>query len=307
MVVSVSVGMCAYNEEARIGPALRSLDEQRVPDGFEVTEIFVVASGCTDGTEAIVEAWAASHPTARLLREPTRNGKVSALNLILDQYRGDILVFVNADAVLFPDALAGLLRPFADDPALELACGRPVPENGQHGLSPLLQGFLWEIHNRTLATLSSRDEPNHCCDELMALRRGFVTALPPTLINDGAYLGALAASRGHTVRFCEDAPVLVRIPRSLHGFVQQRRRILTGHQQVRDLLHRSPRTLEELVKARPDLAASVVVSAGANRRAGLAAFLVVGVPLELVALSLALADRTRGVDYRPAWPVVGGS
>src|SRR5205807_10512433 len=65
-------------------------------------EILVVASGCTDGTERVVEDWAGSEPRLRLIREAERSGKASALNAILARFRGDILVLVNADTRL-PD------------------------------------------------------------------------------------------------------------------------------------------------------------------------------------------------------------
>jgi len=53
-----SVGVTAYNEEANIGRLLDALLNQHLHD-VEISEIIVVASGCTDNTIPIVESIAA--------------------------------------------------------------------------------------------------------------------------------------------------------------------------------------------------------------------------------------------------------
>ncbi len=52
-MLSISIGIMAYNEEANIGRLLQSVFDQRCVNGH-IEEIVVVASGCTDNTEDIV-------------------------------------------------------------------------------------------------------------------------------------------------------------------------------------------------------------------------------------------------------------
>lgn len=302
--VTVSMGICAFNEAARMPGLLASLLAQEVPAGYELLEVLVVSSGSTDETDAIVGAVATTEPRLRLIREPEREGKASALNRILEAYRGDILVVVNGDARLDPGALAEMLRPFHTDPRVVVACGCPVPENGQGGVHGALQAFLWAIHNRTLQTLSDLEAANHCCDELFAMRRGFLEFFPAGLINDGAYIGAIAALQGHSVRFCPEARVHVRIPRSLFGLLQQRRRILRGHRQMTELLKHPPNTLRSLARVRPRLAVSILLEQFAARPLDFLVFLILALPLETAAGLLAIADGWRGVRYTAAWPMV---
>src|SRR5713226_2713452 len=127
MAKTVSIGICAFNEAKRISALLDSLSEQALPPDFMVTEILVVASGCTDGTDRIVEERAESEHRLILIRESERRGKSSAINEILGRYRGDILVLVNADARLVPGALSAILQEFDGDDGVELACGLPSP------------------------------------------------------------------------------------------------------------------------------------------------------------------------------------
>ena len=128
MTQLVSIGVCAYNELRRIAALLDSLLDQSLPEDFVLKEIIVVASGCTDGTDRLVEERTKVDARLVLIRESERLGKSSALNKILSRYEGDILILANADARLFPGAVFGLLQAFALEDGIEIACGFPKPE-----------------------------------------------------------------------------------------------------------------------------------------------------------------------------------
>ncbi len=57
MPINCSMGIMAHNEEANIGRLLEAVISQTFRE-VALTEIVVVASGCTDDTEAIVLEWA---------------------------------------------------------------------------------------------------------------------------------------------------------------------------------------------------------------------------------------------------------
>ena len=77
-----SVGVMAYNEEENIADAIGTILGQQL-SSCEITELFVVASGCSDGTVPIVRDIASRDRRVRLIEEPERNGKASAINLFL--------------------------------------------------------------------------------------------------------------------------------------------------------------------------------------------------------------------------------
>ena len=77
-----SVGVTAYNEEANIGRLLDALLEQHLHD-VAISEIIVVASGCSDNTMPIVESYVAREPRIKLLVQPRREGKTAAVNIFL--------------------------------------------------------------------------------------------------------------------------------------------------------------------------------------------------------------------------------
>src|SRR5438094_1268067 len=79
----VSVAVPAYNEEKNIGLLIDVLRAQRTRRA-EISEIVVVASGCTDRTAEIVRQRQAQRGVPlRLIVEPERHGKVAAINTYL--------------------------------------------------------------------------------------------------------------------------------------------------------------------------------------------------------------------------------
>src|SRR5437879_7768343 len=161
---NISIGICAYNEARRLPALFESLSTQVLAFGFLLKEILVVASGCTDGTERVVEDWAEREPRLGLIPEAERSGKASALNAILARFRGDILVLVNADARLLPGALWQLLGAFDRGPEIEVVCGFQIPEPAGSAITAGADVW-WVLHNRTLHALAGRASGTHCCAE----------------------------------------------------------------------------------------------------------------------------------------------
>jgi biofilm PGA synthesis N-glycosyltransferase PgaC len=80
--IRCSVGITAHNEEANIGELLAAMRNQRLHN-VQISEVIVVASGCTDATEDIVRRHALQDLRIQLLVQEKREGKTSAINLFL--------------------------------------------------------------------------------------------------------------------------------------------------------------------------------------------------------------------------------
>ncbi len=301
---SVSVGVFAYNEERRIGRALDSLLMQECPRGLRISEILVVTSGCTDTTETIVESKTQTDGRIELVRQPVRLGKASAINAFFERAHGDILVLLNGDARLEPGSLNRLLVPFTHHPEIEIACGLPIPDSDGPPLVRLFAESQWGLHNRALLSFGRMGVPNHCCDEFLAIRRGFVSAIPPNLINDGAYLAAVAEEKHRPVLIVPEARVYVEVPRTLRGALMQRRRIVRGHRQIYELLNRPTNTLEALMFRNPSAVWSALRPEFFQRAPDFLRFLFLLLPIEALANLLATLDRLRSAAYQPAWAMI---
>jgi cellulose synthase/poly-beta-1,6-N-acetylglucosamine synthase-like glycosyltransferase len=103
----VTVIVPAYNERATIAATVRSLATGTHPD----VEVLVIDDESDDGTGDEVERLGL--PNVRVVRVPA-GGKAAALNAGIALARHDVVVMVDADTVVEPDAIHRLVQPFAD-------------------------------------------------------------------------------------------------------------------------------------------------------------------------------------------------
>jgi poly-beta-1,6-N-acetyl-D-glucosamine synthase len=224
-----SVGIMAFNEVQNIGLLLEALRAQRLDDAV-IEEIIVVASGCTDGTEDVVRWHGQRDSRVRLLVQERREGKASAINLFLNEARGDVMVLESADTLPSNGAFASLLAPFAD-PAVGMTGARPRPVDSRTTVMGYSSHFLWSMHH-TLALRTPK------MGELVAFRR-LVDAIPSDTAVDEAAIEAAVTQAGYRIRYAGDAIVFNKGPESLRDYLVQRRRIIVGHKHLSRTQHYS--------------------------------------------------------------------
>jgi cellulose synthase/poly-beta-1,6-N-acetylglucosamine synthase-like glycosyltransferase/peptidoglycan/xylan/chitin deacetylase (PgdA/CDA1 family) len=103
----VTVVVPAYNERKTIAAAVRSLASGTHP----VIEVLVVDDESSDGTADEVERLGLAN--VRVVRVPA-GGKAAALNAGVALASHNLVVMVDADTVVAPDAIHQLVQPFAD-------------------------------------------------------------------------------------------------------------------------------------------------------------------------------------------------
>ncbi len=224
MALFVSVGITAHNEEANIGRLLANLLEQKL-DQVVLDEILVVASGCTDRTEAIAAEWAIRDGRIRLLVQPTREGKASAINWFMQEARHDLLVVCSADLLPAPETLERLVRPLAD-PETGMTGAHPVPVNDPGTMMGYIVHLLWRLHHEI--NLAGQFKAG----EMIAFRRIF-ERIPNHTAVDEASVEPIIRGQGFRVRYVPEAVVYNKGPETVADFLKQRRRIHAGHLQLR--------------------------------------------------------------------------
>ncbi|HEX7651326.1 MAG TPA: glycosyltransferase family 2 protein [Candidatus Paceibacterota bacterium] len=111
LLPTVTVFVPCYNEEKTVAKTLDSLLALDYPK--DKLSIFAVNDGSTDGTQAVIERYAAAHAQISAFRKEN-GGKHTALNLGLEHAQSDVVGCLDADSYVASDALLQSVRYFAD-------------------------------------------------------------------------------------------------------------------------------------------------------------------------------------------------
>jgi cellulose synthase/poly-beta-1,6-N-acetylglucosamine synthase-like glycosyltransferase/peptidoglycan/xylan/chitin deacetylase (PgdA/CDA1 family)/spore germination protein YaaH len=106
---SVTVLIPAHNEESVIVQTVKSVLLSDLKD----LRIIVVNDGSTDRTRELLDENFSREPRVRIIHQVNR-GKAAALNLAMSLADTDIVVTIDADTEIEPDAISKLVRHFSD-------------------------------------------------------------------------------------------------------------------------------------------------------------------------------------------------
>jgi len=222
--IKCSVGITAYNEEANIGRLLQAIRDQRMYQ-VEISEIIVVASGCTDRTEEIVREYMAQDPRIQLRVQERREGKTSAINLFLKHAQEKICVLESGDTLPRDDTIENMVIMFRDR-GVGMTGAQKVAVNTPDHVVGLLSHLRLKMEHQLCLEIPR-------LGELIAFRKVF-DQLPADVAMDEAFVEAFIIRRGMQVRYAPDAVVYSMGPETVHDFVTQRRRNYAGHLYLKD-------------------------------------------------------------------------
>jgi cellulose synthase/poly-beta-1,6-N-acetylglucosamine synthase-like glycosyltransferase len=209
----------AYNEEKNIGRLLEALVGQQL-ERATISQIVVVSSGSTDRTDEIAREWAGRDDRISLVRQESREGKASAINVFLERADADVFVLESGDTIPAPDCVEKLLAPFRDS-SVGMTGARPVPVDDPDTFMGFVVHMLWRLHH-LLALRSPK------LGEMVAFR-STVKAIPPDTAVDEASIEAMIVEDGMSLQYAPEAIVYNKGASNVADFLRQRRRIYAGH------------------------------------------------------------------------------
>jgi glycosyltransferase involved in cell wall biosynthesis len=223
-MIPVTIGICAYNESGNIERAIKSVYNQKLSD-VNIEEVLVISSESTDGTDEIVLDLMKKFSGLKLIPQNKREGKNSAVNLLLDEKTTEIVVLLNADnAFNDENTLNNLLRPLSD-PSVGIVGGHPVPTNNPKDFVGFATHMLWTMHHHISLIYPK-------IGELVAFR-DIGTRLPLGTQSDEDILRMKLEARGFKSVYAPDAMILNRGPETVSDFIKQRTRVNIGERYMK--------------------------------------------------------------------------
>ena len=227
----VSVLIPCFNE----GPRLQETLQAALALHWSDWEVIAINDGSSDDTGAQLEVMARRHPRLRVVHLASNQGKALALRAGALLARHELLLCIDADALLDPRAVGWMVRHFQRDPRLAAVAGNPRIRNRSTLLGRLQVGefsMIVGLIKRAQAQLGCL----FCVPGVIGcFRRSALQAVhdwDPTRLTEDIDLTWRLQRAGWRVAFEPHALVWILMPETLHGLWRQRRRWADGGLQV---------------------------------------------------------------------------
>jgi biofilm PGA synthesis N-glycosyltransferase PgaC len=196
---SVTVCLPVFNGGKLLPAKLASLLAQDYP--ADRLEILVHCDGCDDDSEAVARALAAAPEAGgrvRVFSSPTRRGKPAALNTLVPEARGELLLLNDVRQPLSRNAAAALAAALAD-PGVGCATGTLVLAGGAGS------GVYWRYENWIRRQESRFRGVVGMTGAIAMMRRADYEPLPEPLILDDVWIPTRLGLRGKRVALVPEA------------------------------------------------------------------------------------------------------
>jgi poly-beta-1,6-N-acetyl-D-glucosamine synthase len=222
---SVSIVIACYNEHVNLPLRLEYFLHQINPNIER--EFILVSDGSTDQTNAIMQDYAARYPHLfRIIIQPVRCGKPSALNLAIPLAKHDIIVLSDARQHIVSGSVEALLQQFAD-PTIGGATSIMENNDAKTGEKSLMRSYI--NYMRTLE--SQIGSTVNAQGPLYAIRKTLFKPLPNDVILDDFFIPLCVQNAGFRLVACPEAVIL---DMDMHTFYRRYRaeRIFIGLIQI---------------------------------------------------------------------------
>jgi poly-beta-1,6 N-acetyl-D-glucosamine synthase len=226
--LKMSIIIPAYNEGITIASCIKSMLNLNYPD----YEVIVIDDGSSDNT--FIEASKYSENGVKVIRQKN-TGKPGAINTGIKNSSGEVIITVDADSKLHPDALTWIARRFSSNPRLGAVAGN-VKIDKPTGLLKTLQSLEYT----TAINLGRKSQSLlHC----VMIVPGAIAALKTKVLHEVGYfptdtfaedfdITMKILKAGYHVEYESHAIAFTQAPESIEDFLKQRRRWNRGMMQV---------------------------------------------------------------------------
>lgn len=205
-LASVSLVLCAYNEEAVLRKKLSNTFSLDYP--ADKLDVLVLSDASTDDTDKIVPEF--GNQRIRLLRSESRIGKSANISRFVPSATGSILVFTDANSIYEKDALRRLVAHFTDPKVGYVVGAQRYTSRNAHSDHDT-ENQYWQLELKLKEWESNISSVVGADGAIFAMRKELFEPLQPSDISD--FLGPLKiVNRGYRGVFdpkaiCYESPV----------------------------------------------------------------------------------------------------
>jgi len=225
-IPSVSILVACYNEEQFIQAKIENLLAIEYPK--DKLEIAFVTDGSNDNTVSLINEAIDNGKGIKLFYEPERKGKQHAVNRVIKELIGDIIIFNDCNTWINLDAVHHMVRHFSD-PKVGVVSGekkikvlkKDIAVSSGEGLYWKYESWLKSLDSDFHSTIGS-------AGELYAIRKELYKAVPQNISIEDFYLSMQIASDGFINIYEPNAFAEEESSLNLSEELKRKRRIAVG-------------------------------------------------------------------------------
>ncbi|WP_445370366.1 poly-beta-1,6-N-acetyl-D-glucosamine synthase [Methylomonas sp. HW2-6] len=228
---AVSILVPCYNEGENVRETIEYLLHQQYPN----YEIIAVNDGSKDNTLEILHELADRHPQIRVVNLASNQGKAVGLRTAALLANSEILIGIDGDALLAPNATAWIVKHFLEDPHVGAVTGNPRIRNRSTLLGKIQVGEFSAIVGMIKRAQRSYGHVFTISGVIAGFRK---TALhdvgywSPDMVTEDIDISWKMQLAGWAIRFEPNALCWVLMPETLKGLWKQRSRWAQGGVEV---------------------------------------------------------------------------
>lgn len=219
-MITVSIGIPAYNEAANIKNMLEALLAQK-QKSFVVKDITVISDASSDATDMIVTRMQKQSSVIKLLKKKQRKGKYFRVNQLFHLCKSDVQIILDADLAPVGDEFLEKLVTslIADKSALMISAHAKLVQPDGFIARILHSNFILFDYMRL--SVPNYDNAANFHGAATAYRGSFVrtVTIPEGLLDPHLYI-YLCAKKQNGFRYSMDAVVLQNPPTTIHDVKQ---------------------------------------------------------------------------------------
>lgn len=221
----ISIVITSFNEPATIKKAIDSFLQQDLPNPYE---LIVVAPD--EKTHEIVRNYFKKYKNVKLFIDPGK-GKSYALNLLLPNLNGDIIILSDGDVYVSQNSVREMLKFFRED-SVGCVSGRVVSINSRTNLFGYWSHLLCDAAHWLRIKRHKKNNFLECSGYLWAFRNNVIKKFPLD-VGEDTIVPIMFWKKGYKIKYASRAEVYVKFPSNLNDFLKQKRRAAGAHDNIR--------------------------------------------------------------------------
>lgn len=220
----ISIVITSFNEPKTIRKAIESFLNQELPKDYEL-----IVAAPDEETHNIVKNFQKKNKKIRLFKDPGK-GKSYAINLLLPELKGEIILLSDGDVNVSENSVKNILKEF-ENPKVGCVSGRPVSSNPKNDLFGYWSHLLCYAAHRLRQERNFQRKFLECSGYLWAFRNKVIKKFPLD-VGEDTIVPIMFYLKNYEIKYSPESLVYVKFPSNTKDFLKQKIRAAGAHDNI---------------------------------------------------------------------------